>query len=159
MNITKQKAQQLIQQPVVLEYNHTLSMAQKIAGLLLLLFFLSLGTGIFLAGLKAEENKIFYILFGALLCLFPFGSYFIIENSKNKLITLIDKDGITLRNNKKFDWDNLKSIMHHSTPYAPEDTYLSVEFKFTNGNAKATYQADQFSYVLFIAQSLPIPKR
>jgi len=36
---------------------------------------------------------------------------------------------------------------------------LSVEFKFTNGNAKATYQADQFSYVLFIAQSLPIPKR
>ena len=159
MNSTKQKAQELILQPVVLHYNHTLTMAQKIAGSMLLIFFLFLGTSIILAGLKAAENGKYYVLFGALLCSFPFLIYFIIEHSKNKLITLIDKDGITLKNNKKFDWENLKSIMHQAHRYAPADTYISVEFKFTNGVARTSYHADKFSYVLFIAQSLPIPKQ
>ena len=158
MNSTKQKAQQIILQPVILHYNHTLTMAQKIAGSMLLIFFLFLGTSIILAGLKAAENGKYYVLFGALLCSFPFLIYFIIEHSKNKLITLIDKDGLTLKNNKKFVWENLKSIMHYAHPNAPDDTYLSVEFIFTNGEARATYHADKFPFVLFIAQSLPLPK-
>jgi hypothetical protein len=158
MNSTKQKAQQLILQPIVLQYNHTLSMAQKIAGSILLIFFLMLGTSILFAGFKAVEYGIYYLFFGAILCSFPFLIYLIIENSKKNLITLIDKDGLTLKNNKKFDWENLKSIMHHAHPNAPNDTYLSVEFKFSNGNARATYHADKFPFVLFIAQSLPLPK-
>ena len=48
--------------------------------------------------------------------------------------------------------------MHHAHPYAPDDTYLAVEFKFTNGKARSTYHADKFPYLLFIAQSLPMPK-
>ena len=158
MNNTKQKAQQLILQPIVLQYNHTLTIAQKIAGSILLIFFLMLGTSILFAGFKAEENGKYYLLFGVILLSFPVLIYFIIEHSRNKLITLIDKDGLTLKNNKKFDWENLKSITHHAHPHAPDDTYLSVEFKFTNGEARATYHADKFSYILFIAESLPIPK-
>lgn len=158
MNSTKQRAQQIILQPVVLQYNHSLNMAQKIAGSILLIFFLLLGTSIILAGLKAEEYGNYYLLFGTIICSFPFLIYFVIEHSKNKLITLIDKDGLTLKNNKKFDWENLKSIMHHAHPNAPDDTYLSVEFIFTNGEARATYHADKFPFVLFIAQSLPLPK-
>mgnify|MGYP006888932345 CR=1 FL=1 len=158
MNSTKQKAQQIILQPVVLQYNHTLTMAQKIAGSVLLIFFLTLGISIIFAGFKVAENGKYYLMLGAVLTSMPFLIYFVIENSKNNLITLIDKDGITLKNNKKFDWENLKSIMHHAHPNAPDDTYLSVEFKFTNGEARATYHADKFSYVLFIAQSLPLPK-
>lgn len=158
MNSTKQRAQQIILQPVVLQYNHSLNMAQKIAGSILLIFFLLLGTSIILAGLKAEEYGNYYLLFGAIICSFPFLIYFVIEHSKNKLITLIDKDGLTLKNNKKFDWENLKSIMHHAHPNAPDETYLSVEFIFTNGEARATYHADKFPFVLFIAQSLPLPK-
>ena len=158
MNSTKQKAQQIILQPVILHYNHTLTMAQKIAGFFLLFFFLTLGISIVFAGFKAEENGKYYVLLGAVLSAMPFLIYFIIENSKNNLITLIDKDGLTLKNNKKFVWENLKSIMHHAHPNAPDDTYLSVEFIFTNGEARATYHADKFPFVLFIAQSLPLPK-
>jgi len=159
MNITKQRAQQLILQPVVLQYNHTLSITQKIAGSFLVLFFLMLGSSIFFAGFKAEEYRTYYFLFGIILCSFPFIIYLLIQNSKNKLITLIDKDGLILKNNKKFIWENLQSIMHHASAYAAEDTYYSVNFKFTNGEAVATCNADNFSFVLYIAGRLPIPNR
>lgn len=151
----------LIKQPIVLQYDNQLSIVQKIAGFILLLFFLFLGISIFIGGLKAEEYGIYYLLFGVVLCLFPLFFYFIMQQSKNKHITLIDKDSITIKNNSIYKWENLKSITYNTSLYEQNENnrFVSVQFIFSNGDAIATYKADGFSYVLFIANNLQVPKK
>lgn len=161
MNNSKQIVQQLIKQPITLQYSNIINIVQAIAGLLLLIFFLFLGISIFISGLKAEEYGIYYLLFGSVLCLFPVVVFFIMQLYNNKRITLIDEDGVSTKNNINYKQENLNSITYNTSLYEQNENnrFVSVQFIFSNGDAIATYKADGFSYVLFIANNLQVPKK
>ena len=58
-----------------------------------------------------------------------------------------------------YNWENLRGITYHSSLYAQKNRYVSVEFKFTNGNAFAPAGSNAFSYILYIVERLPVPKQ
>ncbi len=160
MDKNKYITENLIAHPVVLHYDNKLSVVQKIAGLILFVFFAFLGVGIFMMGLKAVASGVYYMLFGFVLCLFPFIVYFIIQQTKQNQIIQIDKNSVTLRNKKNYNWEQLKSIIYNTSLYETNESnrFVSVQFTFNNGKAIATYKADKFSYVLFIANNLQVKK-
>lgn len=160
MNNIQSIIDKLIQQPVVLQYDNQLSIAQKIAGIILLVFFLLLGVGIIMNGLKVEKGKVYYLLFGTILCLFPVIFFFIMQHSKNKQIILLDKNGVALRNKQAYQWQNLKCIIYNTSLYEQNENnrFVSVQFIFSNGEAVANFKADKFFDVLFIANNLQVEK-
>jgi hypothetical protein len=160
VNNLKEILSLILKQPIEMEYRHHFTMAQKIAGFILFLFFIFIGGSIFLNGLAVEENKIFYLLFGGLLCGFPFILYSIILNSKNKSIVFLNKEGIILKNNKKYNWNDLLRITYHTSLYTKNknDRYISIEFIFKSGSAFATYNGNNFLSVLNFSEQLPVPK-
>ncbi|MBK9329740.1 MAG: hypothetical protein IPM95_10610 [Sphingobacteriales bacterium] len=159
MSNTLQIAQQLIKQPIALYYTNEMSSGRKLAGLILLSFFLLLGIGIFKGGLEAEENGVYYMVFGVVLGAFPFFLLFLMINNKKKSIALIDKEGVTLKNNKKYNWENLRSITYHTSLYEKMESerYISIEFIFADNSAFVFYDTDQFSNIVYIAERLQVP--
>lgn len=159
MNNVSIIAQQLIQQPIALHYRNKISIVRIVAGIFLLSFFLFIGICLFIGGLKAEKYGIYYLLFGTLLCSVPFILLFLIINNKNKSITLIDKAGVTLKNNKKYNWENLRGITYHTSLYEQieSEKYISIEFFFEKNNAFVFYDTVNFFNVLYIADRLPVP--
>lgn len=160
MNKIKHITYQLIKQPITLQYDTNFSIVQLISGAILLLFFLLIGVSIFIGGFKVVENRIFYFMFGAVLCLFPLLVYLIIRDSKLKLIYVIDKDGVYLKNEIHYQWENLRSVTYNTSLYERDENkrFVSVQFMFLDGEAIATYKADNFSTILFLTENLPVPK-
>ena len=72
----------------------------------------------------------------------------------------MDKDSVILKNNKKYNWNDLHRITYHTSLYARNENerYVSIEFIFGNGSAIAPYNGNNFIYVLDIAAQLPVPK-
>lgn len=120
-----------------------------------------MGVNIFIGGLKANENSIFYLLFGVILCLFPLVVYLIIRAVKSKLIYWADKDGVCLKNEIRYQWKNLQRIVYNTSLYERDENkrFVSVQFIFSDGEAIATYRADNFSTILFLSINLPVPKK
>jgi hypothetical protein len=160
LNNLKEILPLILKQPIEIEYSQHFTMTQKIAGFILFSFFIFLGGSIFLNGLEEEENRLYYILFGILLCAIPFILYLIIINSKNKSIVFLDKDSVILKNNKKYNWNDLHRITYHTSLYARNENerYVSIEFIFKNGSAFAPYSGNTFLNILNIAAQLPVPK-
>lgn len=152
---------QLIKQPVSLQYQNNYSFVQLAAGFLLLFFFLWMGINIVIAGLKADENRIFYLLFGTILCLFPLVVILIVKSANTKLIYWVDKDGVCLKNETRYQWKNLQRIVYNTSLYERDENkrFVSVQFIFSDGEAIATYRADNFSTILFLSNNLPVPKK
>jgi hypothetical protein len=80
------------------------------------------------------------------------------------MIVQLTQQGITTKNGKIFIWENLKSITYqlamrkHGGGQTPRKCHM-LDFYFTDGSARAGFLMREFMEILYIADSLNVPKK
>ncbi|MBX7224441.1 MAG: hypothetical protein K1X55_00290 [Chitinophagales bacterium] len=150
----------LINSPIAFQQNVSVEKKSKIAFVILVLFFVPLGVMVISGGISSDTNRVAYILFGILLSIFPFLLQIFLKRIRENLITLVSREGIQVQKGKMYTWETLHAINFNisKAKYGSEKQCYLIDFQFKEGYARATYTTDKFSYILFIADQLPVKK-
>lgn len=160
MHPIKLATEKLIPYPIEVQQNAAVERKSKIAFIVLIIFFVPLGGLVISGGLTSETNRMAYILFGFVLCVFPFILHLFLKRIREHLVVRLDKDGIKTSSGKVYCWESLNSITFNisKNKYSDEKLCYMLDFNFKDSYARASHTTNKFSHIILIAEQLPVKK-